>query len=62
MKVKEVIKELRADGWIQVRQKGSHKQFKKTGVEELITVPDHGKNEELSIGVENKIKKIAGWK
>ena len=35
---------------------------KKTGVAELITVPDHGKNEELSTGVENKIKKIAGLK
>ena len=62
MKVKEIIKKLLSEGWQQVRQKGSHRQFKKASVPELITLPDHGTNEELSIGVENKIKKIAGWK
>ena len=62
MKVKETIKKLESDGWQQVRQKGSHRQFKKAGTSEIITLPDHGKYEELSIGVENKIKKITGWK
>ena len=50
MKVKETIKKLESEGWQQVRQKGSYRQFKKTGIAELITLPDHGKNEELSIG------------
>jgi predicted RNA binding protein YcfA (HicA-like mRNA interferase family) len=35
MTAKEVIKRLKAEGWYEVRQAGSHKQFKhdqKTGV------------------------------
>jgi predicted RNA binding protein YcfA (HicA-like mRNA interferase family) len=28
MKTKEIIKLIEADGWYEVRQKGSHKQFK----------------------------------
>jgi len=28
MKVKELIKILEADGWIQVRMRGSHRQYK----------------------------------
>jgi predicted RNA binding protein YcfA (HicA-like mRNA interferase family) len=27
MKVKELIASIEADGWLQVRQKGSHRQF-----------------------------------
>ena len=62
MKVKEIIKKLEADGWVLVRQKGSHKQFKHPDKAELITVPDHGQNKEPSIGVLNGIMKNAGWK
>ncbi len=62
MKTKEIIKRLESEGWVLVRQSGSHKQYKKTGVKELITVPDHGSNKEPSSGVQNSIKKIAGWK
>ncbi|HWB63849.1 MAG TPA: type II toxin-antitoxin system HicA family toxin [Chitinophagales bacterium] len=61
MKAKEIIKQLEADGWRIVRQKGSHVQLKKEGMMELITIPEHG-NKEVSIGVYNKIRKIAGWK
>ena len=60
MKTKEIIKKLESEGWVLARQ--SHKQFKKAGVKELITVPDHGSAKEPSIGVINSIKKIAGWK
>jgi predicted RNA binding protein YcfA (HicA-like mRNA interferase family) len=28
VKVREVIKRIEADGWAQVRQRGSHRQFK----------------------------------
>lgn len=28
MKVKEILKIVETDGWFQVRQKGSHRQFK----------------------------------
>ena len=60
MKVKEIIKRLELEGWIQVRQKGSHKIFKKAGASELIVLPDHGKNKTPSIGVLKDIQKKAG--
>jgi len=62
MKVKDIIKRLESDGWIMVRQKGSHKQFKHPGKPDLITLPDQGGNKEPSIGVLNDIFKKAGWK
>ena len=62
MKVREIVKRLQSEGWELVRQKGSHKVFKKQGQQELIVVPDHGGNKEPSIGVLNDIKKKAGWK
>lgn len=62
MKIKEIIKRLEDDGWVFIRQKGSHKVFKKPGINEIIVVPDHGGAKEPSIGVLNDIKKKAGWK
>jgi len=61
MKVREIIKRLENEGWVLIRQKGSHKIFKKGGHPELIVLPDHGSNKEPSIGVLNDIKKKAGW-
>lgn len=57
MKAKEAIRRLKREGWKEVRQAGSHKQFLKDGVR--ITVPDH--SGDLTPGVERAIKKIAGW-
>jgi predicted RNA binding protein YcfA (HicA-like mRNA interferase family) len=62
MKVWEIVKRLENDGWILVRQKGSHKQYKHPDKKDLITLPDHGNNKEPSIGVLNDIFKKAGWK
>jgi predicted RNA binding protein YcfA (HicA-like mRNA interferase family) len=62
MKVKDIIKRLETEGWILIRQKGSHKQFKHPEKQLLITVPDHGQNKEPSIGVLKDIMKKAGWK
>jgi predicted RNA binding protein YcfA (HicA-like mRNA interferase family) len=61
MKVREIIRKLENEGWELRSQKGSHMVFKKTGVKELITVPNHGLNSEPSIGVMKNISKIAGW-
>ena len=57
MKVREAIKRIKREGWIEVRQAGSHKQFVKNGVR--LTVPDHAG--ELKPGIEKIIKKTAGW-
>ena len=53
----EVIRRLKREGWIEVRQSGSHKQFKKDG--QRITVPDH--RGDLKPAIERDIKKKAGW-
>ncbi len=38
MKVKELIALIEADGWLQVRQKGSHRQFHHTTKPGTVTV------------------------
>ena len=53
----EAIRRLKREGWVEVRQVGSHKQFKKNGVR--VTVPDHPGD--LKRDVEMDIKKKAGW-
>ena len=54
---KEAIRRLRREGWREVRQVGSHKQFVKDGVR--LTVPDHPGD--LKPGVEKDIRRKAGW-
>ncbi|KAF3981740.1 MAG: type II toxin-antitoxin system HicA family toxin [Methylococcales symbiont of Hymedesmia sp. n. MRB-2018] len=61
MKTKELIKLIKNDGWFQVRQKGSHRQFKhltKTG-----TVTVSGKpNIDIPLGTLNSALKQANIK
>jgi predicted RNA binding protein YcfA (HicA-like mRNA interferase family) len=47
MKVNEVLKLLRKDGWYEVKSKSSHKQFKHDVKKGRVTVPYHGKDAEL---------------
>lgn len=56
----DLIKLLVANGWQQVRQKGSHVQLKKKGVPELITIPHP--TTDLKKGLEQRALKIAGLK
>jgi predicted RNA binding protein YcfA (HicA-like mRNA interferase family) len=59
--VKEVIKQLRSDGWQQVKMKGSHRQFKHP--ERIGRVTVSGKfSDNLAPGTLNSIFKQAGWK
>jgi predicted RNA binding protein YcfA (HicA-like mRNA interferase family) len=61
VKVREVIGLLQSDGWFQVRQRGSHRQFKHAAKRGLVTVP--GKpNDELAAGTLNSVLKQAGLK
>lgn len=57
----EIIKLLESNGWFFVRQKGSHKIFKKEGERLTIVVPDHG-NKDLPKGTAMSILKAAGLK
>ncbi|MGC9453363.1 MAG: type II toxin-antitoxin system HicA family toxin [Phycisphaerae bacterium] len=61
MKVREVIKWLQDDGWVQVVQRGSHRQFKHPVKPGRVTVagnPSH----DLAPGTLNSIVKQAGLK
>ncbi|MEO8714885.1 MAG: type II toxin-antitoxin system HicA family toxin [Acetobacteraceae bacterium] len=42
MKAREVIKALEADGWVEARSKGSHRQFRHSFKLGLVTVAVHG--------------------
>ena len=59
MTSREVIGRLRADGWILVRSKGSHHQFKHASKVGLVTVP-HPKKD-LPAGTLRSIFRQAGW-
>ncbi len=56
---KEMITLLKANGWVEKRQQGSHHQLYKDGVR--VTVPVHG-NKDLGKKLEQKILKDAGLK
>ncbi|HEX7887683.1 MAG TPA: type II toxin-antitoxin system HicA family toxin [Phenylobacterium sp.] len=58
MNSREVIKALEADGWIEVAQRGSHKQFKHPTNAGRVTVP-HPKRD-LPIGTLRSIEKQSG--
>jgi predicted RNA binding protein YcfA (HicA-like mRNA interferase family) len=62
VKVKQIIKLLEEDGWYQVAQRGSHRQFRHPTKTGRVTVPDHGQNKDLARGTENSILKQAGLK
>ena len=60
MNSREIIQELRRDGWFEVAQEGSHKQFKHLSKPGRVTVP-HPKKE-VPIGTLKSIEKQAGIK
>jgi predicted RNA binding protein YcfA (HicA-like mRNA interferase family) len=60
MSARDIIRLLVADGWQQVRQKGSHRQFRHPYKPGLVTVPDH--SGDLKPGTLNSILKKAGLK
>jgi len=50
MVYREIDRILRRNGWVLVRSKGSHFQYRKPGNPFVATVPNHG-NKDLSPGV-----------
>jgi predicted RNA binding protein YcfA (HicA-like mRNA interferase family) len=61
MKSREVIRLLESNGWICIRTKGSHRQYRHSSNPNLITVPDHA-GVDLKPGTLNSILKKAGLK
>ena len=60
MKVSEVLRRLRAEGWVRVKSKGSHRQFKHPDRSGRVTVsgkPSHT----IPPGTLKSIFRQAGW-
>jgi predicted RNA binding protein YcfA (HicA-like mRNA interferase family) len=60
-KVRDVIRRLKREGWYQVRQSGSHRQFKHSTIPGRVTIAGHP-GDEIPPGTWNSIQKQAGWK
>ena len=61
MKIRDVIKEIEEDGWFQVYQKGSHRQYKHPEKKGRVTIAGHP-SDGLAIGTLNSVFKQAGIK
>ena len=60
-KVRDAIKLIEADGWREVRTKGSHRQFKHATKVGRVTIAGH-QADDLAPGTYNSILKQAGLK
>jgi predicted RNA binding protein YcfA (HicA-like mRNA interferase family) len=60
MRSRDVIRKLEADGWREVRQAGSHRQFRHPAKSGTVTVP-HPKSE-LAIGTLKSIERQSSVK
>ncbi len=58
----EAEKMILKDGWYQVAQVGSHRQYKHPAKPGKITIPFHPKPKDLDKGTVASIKKYAGLK
>ncbi len=61
MKISELPKTLKQDGWFEVTQSGSHIKMKHPSKGGIIIMPNHG-SKELGKGLQIKILKDAGLK
>jgi predicted RNA binding protein YcfA (HicA-like mRNA interferase family) len=61
MKVRDVLKLIESDGWYQVTQRGSHRQFKHPLKPGRVTVAGHP-SQEMDKGTLNNILKQADLK
>jgi predicted RNA binding protein YcfA (HicA-like mRNA interferase family) len=59
MKSADIIKRLESDGWVSVRTKGSHHQFKHPDKPGLVTVPHL--RADIMIGTLRSIYRQADW-
>ncbi len=60
MRSRDVIRALQADGWVEVAQTGSHKQFKHPTKPGRVTVPHP--SSDLKIGTLKSIERQCGVK
>jgi predicted RNA binding protein YcfA (HicA-like mRNA interferase family) len=62
MKVRDVIKRLTTEGWVLVRQKGSHQQYTHPAkLGKRVTLAFHSTNDDIPPGTLKSISRQAGW-
>ena len=61
VKVRDLVKLIEKDGWLWVRTRGSHRQYKHPAKPGLVTVPGNP-GDDLAPGTLNNILKQAGLK
>jgi mRNA interferase HicA len=61
MRVAELVRQIEQDGWVAVRQAGSHRLYRHPTKPGLLVVPMHG-GKEIATGTLNSILKKAGLK
>jgi predicted RNA binding protein YcfA (HicA-like mRNA interferase family) len=61
MKVRDLIRQIQQDGWFQVRQTGSHRQFHHPSKAGTVTIAG-GLSEDVPKGTLNSVLKQAGLK
>jgi predicted RNA binding protein YcfA (HicA-like mRNA interferase family) len=59
MKVRELIRELECEGWTQIRQVGSHHQFRDPTKPGTVTVPGNT-GDDLAKGTLGSVVRLAG--
>lgn len=60
VKVRNLIRRLKENGFEEVRQTGSHKIFFNKELKRTVIVPDHGNGTEIPTGTEKSILKQSG--
>ncbi|MCX6346643.1 MAG: type II toxin-antitoxin system HicA family toxin [Actinobacteria bacterium] len=61
MKIREIIRIIKKDGWFMVSQKGSHRQFKHHAKPGRVTIAGNP-GDDISAGTLNSVLKQAGIK
>ncbi|MBE3109290.1 MAG: type II toxin-antitoxin system HicA family toxin [Acidobacteria bacterium] len=61
MKIRDIMKKLREDGWYEVAQRGSHRQYRHPSKPGRVTIAGHA-NDDLAPGTLNSVLKQAGLK
>jgi len=59
MKIKEIINIITKDGWYEVRQRGSHRQYKHAFKKGLVTIAFHKMSDDIAPGTLDSIFKQA---
>jgi predicted RNA binding protein YcfA (HicA-like mRNA interferase family) len=59
LKIRDIIKLIEADGWYLDRQKGSHRQYKHSEKNGIVTISVHRLSDEIAPGTLGSILKQA---